>query len=74
MSTTSSPPTSSLDDGLREQDDIFAPSSDSREPIGDLLAAKMGKGVYRQRGSLPMSLQIWFTCLGSQELGDSTAF
>lgn len=49
MSTTSSPPTSSLDDGLREQDEIFAPSSDSREPIGDLLAAKMGRELYHQK-------------------------
>lgn len=41
MSATTSPPPSSLDDGLREQNEIFAPSSDSRGPIDDLLAAKM---------------------------------
>ncbi|KAI9445387.1 hypothetical protein H4582DRAFT_1915146 [Lactarius indigo] len=41
VSTTSSPPPSSLDEGLREQGEIFAPSSDSRGPIDDLLAAKM---------------------------------
>ena len=49
LSTTSSPRTSSLDGGLREQDEIFVPSSDSREPIDDLLAAKMGRGVYHQK-------------------------
>ncbi|KAH9082274.1 hypothetical protein EDB83DRAFT_630539 [Lactarius deliciosus] len=41
MSATTSPPPSSLDDGLREQNEIFAPSSDSRGPIDDLLTAKM---------------------------------
>ncbi|KAI9454891.1 hypothetical protein BJY52DRAFT_699722 [Lactarius psammicola] len=50
VSTMSSPPTSSVDDGLRERDEIFAPSSDSREPIGDLLAAKMDM-VYMPRKS-----------------------
>ncbi|KAH8998779.1 hypothetical protein EDB86DRAFT_3146059 [Lactarius hatsudake] len=41
MSAMTSPPPSSLDDDLREQNEIFAPSSDSRGPIDDLLAAKM---------------------------------
>ncbi|KAH9049510.1 hypothetical protein EDB84DRAFT_1042138 [Lactarius hengduanensis] len=41
MSAMTSPPPSSLDDGLNEQNEIFAPSSDSRGPIDDLLAAKM---------------------------------
>jgi hypothetical protein len=46
----SSPPTSSLDDHLREQDEIFAPSSDSPELIVGLLATKMGREVYLQMG------------------------
>ncbi|KAH9056954.1 hypothetical protein EDB87DRAFT_1686669 [Lactarius vividus] len=48
MSATSSPLPSSLDDDLREQNEIFAPSSDSRGPIDDLLAAKMDM-VYMPR-------------------------
>ncbi|KAN0135621.1 hypothetical protein V8E53_006512 [Lactarius tabidus] len=39
--TMSSPPTSSLDDRLREQDETFVPSLDSPEPIVGLLATKM---------------------------------
>jgi hypothetical protein len=46
----SSPPTSSLDDRLREQDETFVPSLDSPEPIVGLLATKMGREVYRQMG------------------------
>ena len=43
---TMSSPTSSLDDCLREQDEIFAPSSDSPEPILGL-ATKMGRELHR---------------------------
>lgn len=75
MPTTSSQPASPLDDCQGEQGEIFAPSSDSREPIGDLLAAKMGMRLYLEKIQLPMSLlQTWFACEEARGLEGPTTF
>ena len=52
----------------REQDEIFAPSSDSREPLGDLPAAKMGRGVYLQKGVVTdvLATEMFYMCRESR--------
>jgi hypothetical protein len=51
-STTSSPPTPSLGDRAGELHEIFAPPSDSPEPINDLLAAEMGRlNIFSEGGA-----------------------